>query len=110
MVGWAEKNRRFDGLYLGRAEKEGLVYAGKLKRGISDEDSGVLLKRLNPLRVSRKPMRSAPGSFPKARWVKPTVLVDAEFPGRTGEGLLRHPSYKGVREDLKGPRRSVSSG
>jgi hypothetical protein len=27
-------------------------------------------------------------------------LVDAEFRGRTGEGLLRHPAFKGVRRDL----------
>jgi hypothetical protein len=27
-------------------------------------------------------------------------LIDAEFRGRTGDGLLRHPSFKGVREDL----------
>jgi hypothetical protein len=30
----------------------------------------------------------------------PVVLVDAEYRGKTGEGLLRHPSYQGVREDL----------
>jgi hypothetical protein len=28
------------------------------------------------------------------------VLIDAEFRGKTGDGLLRHPSYAGVREDL----------
>ena len=42
----------------------------------------------------------AGGHFPKARWVKPRLLVDAEFRGKTAAGLLRHPSFKGVREDL----------
>ena len=28
------------------------------------------------------------------------MLVDAEFRGKTGEGLLRHPAFKGVRRDL----------
>jgi len=32
--------------------------------------------------------------------VKPNVLIDAAFRGKTGEGLLRHPSFKGVRRDL----------
>jgi hypothetical protein len=45
-------------------------------------------------------MTAARRSFSKARWVKPAVLVDAEFRGKTGEGLLRHPSCKGIREDL----------
>lgn len=39
--------------------------------------------------------------FPKARWVKPVVMVDAEFRGKTGDGLLRHPAFKGFRADLK---------
>ena len=38
--------------------------------------------------------------FPKAQWLKPDVLVDAEFMGKTGEGLLRHPAFKGIRRDL----------
>jgi bifunctional non-homologous end joining protein LigD len=53
------------------------------------------------LRVRNKPIASARKSFPKAQWVKPLVLVDAEFRGKTGEGLLRHPSFEGIREDLR---------
>jgi ATP-dependent DNA ligase len=41
--------------------------------------------------------------FPKAQWMKPSVLVDAEFRGKTGEGLLRHPAFKGIRRDLMEP-------
>jgi hypothetical protein len=33
--------------------------------------------------------------------VEPRVLVDVEYRARTGKsGLLRHPRYKGIREDL----------
>jgi ATP-dependent DNA ligase len=42
-----------------------------------------------------------PMAKPKARWVKPKILVDVEHRGKTkASGLLRHPSFKGVREDL----------
>jgi hypothetical protein len=41
---------------------------------------------------------SDPQSFPKGRWVKPVLLVDAEFRGKTADGLLRHPSFKGFRD------------
>jgi len=51
------------------------------------------------LRIEKQPI-AAPRSFPKARWVRPAVLVDVEFRGKTGDGLLRHPSYQGIREDL----------
>jgi hypothetical protein len=39
-------------------------------------------------------MAAARKSFPKARWATPAVLVNAEFRGKTGEGLLRHPAFK----------------
>jgi len=60
----------------------------------------MLLKRLKPLEIKKQPMAASREKFPKAHWVKPRVLVDAEFRGTTGEGLLRHPSFKGIREDL----------
>jgi bifunctional non-homologous end joining protein LigD len=37
---------------------------------------------------------------PKATWFKPHLLVDVEFRALTGTRKLRHPSYKGVRQDL----------
>jgi hypothetical protein len=42
------------------------------------------------LKTKTQPMQ-APRKFPKAQWRKPDVPVDAEFRGKTGEGLLRHP-------------------
>jgi len=45
-------------------------------------------------------MTAARTSFPKARWLSPDVLVDVEFRGKAAEGLLHHPSSKGIREDL----------
>lgn len=93
VAGWASKNGRFDGFYLARAEDDELVYAGKIERGFSDKKT--LLDRLKPLR----PTSASRKKFPKAKWVRPQVLVDAEFRGKTGEGLLRHPSFKGIRED-----------
>ncbi len=101
VVGWAERDgKRFDGLYLGRKVGDELVYAGKLERGFSANEKREIVKRLTPLRIRKQPVTAARKTFPKARWVKPAVLVDAEFRDKTGEGLLRHPSFKGIREDL----------
>jgi bifunctional non-homologous end joining protein LigD len=101
VVGWAEKNGRFNGIYVGRHEGDDLVYAGKLEKGVSEEDKHSILKRLAALRVRKQPMIARRKRFPKAYWVKPVLLVDAEFRGKTGDGLLRHPSFKGIREDLE---------
>ena len=31
-------------------------------------------------------------------WVKPELLAEIEFRGWTDDGMLRHASYKGLRE------------
>jgi ATP-dependent DNA ligase len=41
------------------------------------------------------------------QWVKPMVVVQVEYPQRTGEGL-RHAALKGLRPD-QSPRRVVQS-
>lgn len=99
VAGLAEMEGKFDGLYLGRPEGDKLVFAGKVERGFSEDASKELRKRLLPLRSKKSPL-SKPPKKPKAQWVKPAVLVDVEYRALTGEGLLRHPSFKGLREDL----------
>ena len=38
-----------------------------------------------------------------ARWIKPALVAEVEFTAWTRDGHLRHPSFKGLRED-KDPR------
>jgi ATP dependent DNA ligase C terminal region len=102
VAGWVEKQGKFDGVYLGCNEEGELVYAGKLEASFSEQDKQRLLARLQPLQTKKMPIAAA-RSFPKARWVEPRVLIDVEFRGKTDDGLLRHPSYQGVREDLMEP-------
>ena len=100
VAGWAEKRKKFDGIYLAKKQGLDLVYAGKLERGFDAAGEKAMLAKLRPLVTGKQPMKASRARFPKARWVKPLVKVEAEFRGKTGEGLLRHPSFKGIREDL----------
>jgi bifunctional non-homologous end joining protein LigD len=34
-----------------------------------------------------------------ARWVEPRLLAEVAFTEITPDGLVRHPSFKGLRED-----------
>src|SRR5215207_3248257 len=70
IVGWAEKNGKFDGIYLGRNDEGEFAYGGKVEHGFSEEDKKNLLARLQPLKAKKQPI-AAPRSFPKARWVRP---------------------------------------
>ena len=37
--------------------------------------------------------------FRGVRWVEPKLVAEVELRGWTSDGLLRHASYKGIRED-----------
>jgi bifunctional non-homologous end joining protein LigD len=37
----------------------------------------------------------------KFRWVKPKVVVEVAFVEWTESGLLRHPQFVGIREDVR---------
>jgi bifunctional non-homologous end joining protein LigD len=77
-----------------------LRYAGRVGTGYTHETARDLWKRLAKLRVERPPLE-----MPKTErrkdviWVKPDVVVEAEYRGVTHDGLLRQASYKGLRED-----------
>src|SRR3954469_19858186 len=101
IAGLAFKKGKFDGAYLGAEKKGKLVYAGKVEHGFSSAQIADIKKRAERLTI-KKPAISVPPSraFPKAHWIKPVLLGDVEYRRKTKSGLLRHPSYKGLRRDL----------
>ncbi len=103
-IGIASKAGKFDGVYLARRDGDALVYAGKVERGFSDAKVKELKQRLKGHEAKRQPLTTKVAK-PKAQWFEPTVLVDVEYRALTGARKLRHPSYKGIREDLIASRR-----
>ena len=99
-IGIASRGRKFDGVYLARKDGDELLYAGKVERGFSEQQVKQLKQRLDPYRTRTQPLTTKVDK-PKAAWFKPAVLVDVEFRALTGKRKVRHPSYKGVREDLE---------
>jgi bifunctional non-homologous end joining protein LigD len=97
VAGLAYNKRKFEGIYLARPDD--MSYAGKVEHGFTEEARRDLERRASGLGI-RTTALSTKVSKPKARWLKPEILVDVEYRALTGEGKLRHPSFKGVREDL----------
>jgi bifunctional non-homologous end joining protein LigD len=97
VLGYVLEKRKFDGILLGTINKGKIEYYGKLDRGFDLDDEKELKAKLDKLHVETPPVKARE---PGARWARPQLLVDVEFRGVTGDGSLRHPTYKSLREDL----------
>jgi len=91
-------------LLLGVYEGGQLVYAGQVGTGFSAGALRDMERRLRPSVIARSPFVAMPPDVRgrKITWVRPEVVVEVEYRERTTGGILRQPSYKGVRMD-KGP-------
>jgi bifunctional non-homologous end joining protein LigD len=89
-------------LLLGVYDEEGILrYAGRVGTGFTAESLKNLRARLSATE-QKKPLFSNPpkGADAKgAHWVKPTLVAEVDFTEWTSDGVLRHPSFKGLRED-----------
>jgi bifunctional non-homologous end joining protein LigD len=92
------------GLYVDGA----LRYAGKIGAGFNDAVRAELLAAMAPLAAEEPPFAPAPprAVVRMARWLRPELVIRAEFAGWTADGLVRQAAYKGL--DLgKDPRKVV---
>jgi bifunctional non-homologous end joining protein LigD len=77
-----------------------LCYAGRIGTGYSRKIARDLSQRLKKIETKRPPVRLPKDERRKdVIWVKPQLVVEAEFRGLTHGNLLRQASYKGLRED-----------
>jgi bifunctional non-homologous end joining protein LigD len=78
-----------------------LRYAGQVGTGFTHQTLEDLARRLAPLRRARSPFAD---EVPRvaarhAVWVEPELVAEVEFGSWTRDGRLRHPSFKGLRDD-----------
>jgi bifunctional non-homologous end joining protein LigD len=78
-----------------------LTYAGKVGTGFSASTLRELAQRLLPLRRNAPACQHAPrGHEAKGvQWVEPQLVAEVSFSELTSDGRLRHPSFRGLRED-----------
>jgi bifunctional non-homologous end joining protein LigD len=98
IAGFALDGSKWDGLYVGRRKGADLVYAGKVDHGFDKASTAELRRRLEPL--VRKTQPYAKRIAHKGVWVEPKLLAEIEYRAKSAEGKVRHPFFKGLREDL----------
>jgi bifunctional non-homologous end joining protein LigD len=98
IAGYALDEGKWDGIYVGRRKGDDLIYAGKVDHGFDKASATELQKRLKPL--IRKTQPYAKRIAHKGIWVEPKLLAEIEYRAKSAEGKVRHPFFKGLREDL----------
>jgi len=104
--GRRSRGKTFGALLLGAYEDGGaLRYIGHCGGGFTDAELrrvyGMLKSRIDPI----CPFAMKPPTNERPTWVRPELVVEVEHGGWTGDGLLRFPVYKGIRDDK--PAREV---
>lgn len=98
IAGFALDGSKWDGLYVGRRKGKDLVYAGKVDHGFDKTSAAELRRKLTPL--IRRTQPYSKNIAHKAVWVEPKLLAEIEYRAKSAEGKVRHPVFKGLREDI----------
>jgi bifunctional non-homologous end joining protein LigD len=109
--GWAKGTGKavdLGALLVGVYEDGALRYAGKVGAGFTNDSRAELLAIVGRLGADESPFATPPprAAVREARWLRPELVIRAEFAGWTGDGLVRQAAYKGI-EPEKDPRKVV---
>jgi len=116
VIGGFTKNedtvKPFSSLLVGVYEKKKLVYTGKVGTGFSTRQQKEMMEQFKPLIIDKPPFAEEPDVNKPSRfrpnppratvtWLKPELICEVSFTEMTTDGVMRHPSFDGMREDKK---------
>ena len=107
-----KKSRQYFGaLILGYYRGKKLIFAGRVGTGFNEKALKEIYQKLKPLECDApyvEEIQEPSGRWrPKgwkasdSRWVKPKLVAQVQFAEWTDDGILRHPSFQGLRMDKK---------
>lgn len=114
VIGGYTKNEHspklFSALLVGVYDKGVLQYCGKIGTGFNDKAQKEMMARFKSLVTAQCPFSFVPDinkasrfrpnpPLAEAVWLKPQLVCEVYYREMTSEGVMRHPSFKGMRED-----------
>lgn len=100
----------FSALLLAAYENGELRYVGKVGTGFKEKQQKEMLALFKPLVTPKSPFKETPDYNKPSRfrpnpphanvtWLKPELVCEISFTEVTADGVFRHPSFEGMRED-----------
>jgi len=105
-------SKTFSSLLVGVYEKGKLEYMGKIGTGFDNETQVEIFGKMKKLITNVVPFKETPDvnkpsrfqhNPPKAKvtWLKPALVCEVSYTEITDDGVMRHPSFEGMRTDKK---------
>jgi bifunctional non-homologous end joining protein LigD len=107
-------NKTFSSLLVGVYDNGKLEYTGKIGTGFNDKLQSEMMQKFKKLVVDKSPFTIIPDVNKPSRfrpnppnatvtWLKPELVCEVSYAEMTDDGVMRHPSFEGMRED-KNPK------
>jgi bifunctional non-homologous end joining protein LigD len=112
VVGWTDPRATrpcFGALLLGayvgggdgkRGGARELRHIGHTGTGFTHADLQRIFGLLDKLKTDKMPLSKKPATNERPHWVRPELVAQVRFSDWTNEGLLRHPVFLGLRDDV----------
>lgn len=116
VIGGFTKNedspKLFSALLVGVYEGKRLHYTGKVGTGFNDKMQREMMKQFKSLVTSKCPFTEPPDVNKPSRfrpdpphatvtWLRPKLVGEVSYAEITDDGVMRHPSFEGMRDDKK---------
>ncbi|MEW5762882.1 MAG: non-homologous end-joining DNA ligase [Bacillota bacterium] len=88
-------------LILGAYRGGKLIFVGHVGTGFTAAQADLLHRALEEVRTPDPPVQVPPGRLRRPRWVHPVLVCTVNYAALTRQGILRHPSFVGLRDDKK---------
>jgi len=107
-----DSGKLFSSLLVGVFEKGKLIYTGKVGTGWNVKTQQEMMKQFKPLITKEIPFTETPDINKPSRfrhdpphatatWLKPKLVCEVSYTEMTTDGVMRHPSFQGMRTDKK---------
>lgn len=107
-----DSGKLFSSLLVGVFEKGKLIYTGKVGTGWNVKTQQEMMKLFKPLVTKEIPFTETPDINKPSRfrhdpphatatWLKPKLVCEVSYTEMTTDGVMRHPSFQGMRTDKK---------
>lgn len=105
-------HKPFSSLLVGVFNNGRFIYTGRIGTGWNNKTQLEMVKQFRPFIIDDSPFENKPDVNKPSRfrpdppnasvtWMKPELVCEVRFTELTPDGIMRHPSFEGMREDKR---------